>query len=177
VRIPGLFCVRGIFKIAEFVSFTGTSTTSEYVVKPVKETYETVHNLLKETCQKWTQFDEPYKTTFFWGVEETSKEAKVGDLGLCKFVEYFHVFPTSYLRRWKGPTVPKETSKTWTWRKSLGNTFFQTNHDARYQPFPTFPGGKTETRRMEHRVYWFPSLFIRSHICDGRNCELLMIQI
>jgi len=42
-----------------------------------------------------------------WGVNETSKDGHVYDLGLCKFVEYFHVFPTSYLRRRKGLAVPE----------------------------------------------------------------------
>jgi len=40
--------------------------------------------------------------------------------------------------------------------KSLGVTFFQTHDDARDQPFRTFPGGKTETRRREQILYWFP---------------------
>jgi len=53
-----------------------------------------------------TRFDELYKTACFWRVNETSKDGHVYDLGLCKFVEYFHVFPTSFLRRRKGPAVP-----------------------------------------------------------------------
>ena len=81
-------------KIVEFVSFSGVFI-SQYVVKPVKETCETVHSIPKETCQKVTPFDEPYKTAYFWGVNETSKEWHVYDLWLCKFVEYVHVFPTS----------------------------------------------------------------------------------
>ena len=93
-------------KIVEFVSFTG-AFTSQYVVKPVKETCDTVHSIPKETCQKVTQFDEPYKTACFWGVNETSKDGPVNDLGLCKFVEKLHVFPTSYLRRCKGPALPE----------------------------------------------------------------------
>jgi len=54
-----------------------------------------------------TRFDGPYKTACFWGVNKTSKDGHVYDLGLCKFVEYFHVFPTSELRRRKGPAVPE----------------------------------------------------------------------
>jgi len=65
-------------------------------LRPVKETCETVHSISKVTCQKVTWFDEPYKTACFWGVNKTSKDWNVYDLGLCKFVEYFHVFPTSY---------------------------------------------------------------------------------
>ena len=95
-----LLCKRRFkdFRRQKFVSFTG-AFTSQYLVKPVKETCETVHSLPKETCHKVTQFDKPYKTACFWGVNETSK---VYDLGLRKFVENFHVFPTSYLRRRKG---------------------------------------------------------------------------
>jgi len=73
-------------KIVEFVSFTG-AFTSQYVAKPKKGTWETV--------KKVTRLDEPYKTAGFWGVNKTSKDGHVYDLGLCKFVEYFHVFPTS----------------------------------------------------------------------------------
>jgi len=84
-----LACLRfSSAKIVEFVSFTG-AFTSQYVVKPVKETCETVHSIPKETCQKVTRFDEPYKTACFWGVNEISKDGHVYDLGLCKFVEYF----------------------------------------------------------------------------------------
>jgi len=93
-------------KIVEFVSFTG-AFTSQHVERQVKQTCETVHSIPKETCQKVTQFDEPYKTAWFWGVNETSKDGHGSDLGLCKFVEYFHVFPTIYLRRRKGPAVPE----------------------------------------------------------------------
>jgi len=55
------------------------------------------------------------------------------------------------------------------------------NHDdARDQLFRIFPGGKTGTRRREHRVYWFPSSIYWFPICDGRKCELqnsMMTQI
>ena len=71
----------------------------------MKETSETVHSI--ETCHKVTRFDEPYKTACFWWVNETSKDGHVYDLGLCKFVEYLHVFPTSESRRRKGPAVPE----------------------------------------------------------------------
>jgi hypothetical protein len=93
----------------EFVSFTGALKAPhiQYVVKPVKETCETVHSIPKETYQKVTRFDEPNKTACFWGVNETSKDGHVYDPGLCKFVEYFHIFPTSFLRRRKGPAVPE----------------------------------------------------------------------
>ena len=111
VRIPGLFSVRGMFKIFvgkffEFVSFTG-ALTSQHVIRPDKETSETVNSIPKETCQKVTRFDEPYRTACFWGVNETSKDGHVYDLGLCKFVEYFHVFPTNESRLRKEPAVPE----------------------------------------------------------------------
>jgi len=91
---PRAFCVNGMFKIfvRKNCQFTGIFT-SQYIVKPVKETCETVHSIPKETCQKAIWFDKPYKTACFWGINETSKD--VYDLGLYKFVEYFHVFPTS----------------------------------------------------------------------------------
>jgi len=83
----------------------------------------------------------------FLGGQRDIKRWDVYDLWLCKFVEYFHVFPMSYLRRRKGPAnlwstsmsflwvtcdaarglqCPKETCKIWTGRKSIGDKFFQT---------------------------------------------------
>ena len=89
-------------QIVKFVSFTG-AFTSKFVVKSDKQTCETVHSIAKETCQNVTQ---PCKTACFCGVKETSKDAHVCDPRLCKFVEYFHVFPmNSFLLR-KGPAVP-----------------------------------------------------------------------
>jgi len=84
-------------------------------------------------------------------------------------VENFHVFPTIYLQRRKGPAVPKETCKRRTGRKSLVDTFFQTHNNARDQLFRTLPSGKTETRWREHRVYWFPTFVCWCPICDGHN--------
>jgi len=57
----------------------------------------------------------------------------------------------------RGLQCPNETCKRWTGRKMLGDTFFQTHDDARDQNFRTLSSGKTETRRREHRVYWFPT--------------------
>jgi len=105
----------------------------------VKETSETVHSIPKETCQKMTWFDEPYKTACFWGVKEKSKGGNVSELRWCKFVEYFHVFPPSYLRRRMGPAVPKETSKRWTGRKFLGKYSFKptkTHVIKKFAPIP-----------------------------------------
>jgi len=86
----------------------------------------------------------------FWGVNETSKDEHVYDLGLCKFVEYLHVFPTSESRRRKGSAVPERDlqymdEEKIDWRHIL------LYHD--YQLFRIFPSGKTGTRRREHKVY------------------------
>jgi len=94
-------------QIVKFVSSTGAFTDKYVVKKSVKETCKTARSIPKETCQNATQFDEPYKTACFCGVEETSKDAHVCDPGLCRFVEYYHVFPTSFLQRRKGPAVPE----------------------------------------------------------------------
>ena len=93
-------------QIVKFVTFTG-AFTGKCVLKSVKETCETVHSIPKEISQNATQFDLAYKTACFCGVKEASKDAHVCDPGLCKFVEYFHVFPMSCLRRRKGPAVPE----------------------------------------------------------------------
>jgi len=90
----------------KFVSFTG-AFASKYVVKSVKDACDTVHSTPKETCQHTTQFDRPCKTACLWWVKETPKDAQECDLGLCKFVGHFHVFPSSYLQRRKGHAVPK----------------------------------------------------------------------
>jgi len=122
----------------EFVSFTD-AFTSQYVVKPVKETCKTVHSIAKETCQQVTRFDEFYKTACFWGVNETSKDGHVYDLGLCKFVEYFHVFPTSYLRHRKGPAMPERDLKNMYGRKLIGDTFFQLELENECGPSSGYP--------------------------------------
>jgi len=120
-----------------------------------------------------TRFDEPYKSACFWGVNETSKDGHVYDLGLCKFVEYFQVFPTTYLRCCKGPAVPERDLQNMDGKKIDWRHILSDHDDARDQLFRIFPSGKTETRRREHRVYWVPSSIYWVPICDGRNCELL----
>jgi len=127
----------------------------------------------KGTCQKVTRFDELYKTACFWRVNQTSKDGPVYDLGLCKFVEYFHVFPTSQLRRRKGPAVPERDLQNVDGEKIDWRIILSNHDDARDHLFLIFPSGKTGTRRREHRVYWFPSSVYWFPICDGRNCELL----
>jgi len=138
-----VFCVC---KVSNKAFLLPLSTRLLCLVVAIPQTYKTFHNIPKETYQKVTRFDEPYKTGCLWGVKKKSKEGNESDLVLCKFVEYFHVFPTSYLRHRKGPAVPKETCKRWMGRKSLGVTVFQTHDNARDPPFRTFPGSKTETR-------------------------------
>jgi len=123
-------------KFVEFVSVTCTFT-SQYVVNHVKETCETVHSLPKETCQKVTRFDETYTIACFWGVNETSKDGHVYDLGLCKFVVYFHVFPTSESRRRKGPAVPRDLQNMD--REKIDWRHILLNHDD--QLFRIFPSG------------------------------------
>jgi len=107
------------------------------------------------------------------GVNETSKDGHVYDLGLCKFVEYFHVFPTSQLRRHKGPAVPEKDLQNMDREKMNWRIILSNHDDARDQLFVIFPSGKTGTHRREHMVYWFPSSVCWFPICDGRNCELL----
>jgi len=76
---------------------------------PIKDVSElnTPASIPKENCQNVTHFDQSYKTVCFGGVKNKSKNQYVREPGLCKFVEYFHVFPTSYLRYRKGPAVPE----------------------------------------------------------------------
>jgi len=129
-------------------------------VKPVKEACETVHSIPKETCQKVTRFDEPYKIACFWGVNETSQDRHVHDLMLCNFVENFHVFPTNYLRRRKGPAVPERDMQNWTGRKSIGDTFSQTTMTDVINLFPSFPVEKQEHVEGNSGCIGFPHLFI-----------------
>jgi len=69
----------------------------------------------------------------------------------------------------RGLQCPKETCKIWTGRKSIGDTFFQTTM-THVINFFIFPSGKTGTRRREHRVYWFLSVYwFPTGICDGRS--------
>ena len=119
----------------KFVSFTG-AFTGKHIVKSVKEACKTIHSTPKETCQHATQFDRPCKTACFWWVKETPKDAQECHLGLCKFVGYFHVFPSSYLPRRKGPAVPKRDQQKMH-RKSL--YIFQTHGDERGPHVINFP--------------------------------------
>jgi len=68
--------------------------------------------------------------------QETPKDAQECDLGLGKFVGYFHVFPSSYLRRRKGPALPKRDQQKMQ-QKSL--YIFQTHEDARGPHLINFP--------------------------------------
>jgi len=129
--------------------------------KPVKETCKTVHSIPKETCQKVRRFDEPYKTACFWRVNETSKDGHVHDLGLLRtFVEYFHVFPTSYLRRWKGPAVPERDLQNMDGEKIDRRPFFQTAMTHMINFFASFPVVKQEHVEGNTGCIGFPHLFI-----------------
>jgi len=119
-------------QIVEFVSFNDVFTGGKHVVKSVKEDCETVHSAPKETCQHATQC----KTACFCWVKKTPKDAQECDLGLCKFVGYFDIFPSSYLRGRKGPVVPKRDHQK-MYRKSL--YIFQTHEDARGPHVINFP--------------------------------------
>jgi len=107
-----------------------------------------------------TRFDEPYKTAYFWGVNETSKDMHVYDLGLCKFVEYFHVFPTIYLRRGKGPAVPERDLQNMDGEKIDWRHILSNHDDARDQNFPSFPVVKQEHIEGNTGCIGFPHLFI-----------------
>ena len=169
VQISGLFCVRGVLKFfaKRNLSNMSAACTSKHVVKHVKETRKTV------TASQLTRFDEPYTTSCFGMVKEISKEGHVFDLGLCKFVEHFHVVSSVYMRCCEGPAVPKDTSKRWTGRQSLAGTFFQNTMTHVLNLFTPFTVVKQKQVERNTGCIGFPYLFIGSHICDGRNCELL----
>ena len=61
-------------------------------------------------------------------------------------MEYFHVFPTSYLRRRKGPAAPERDLQ----KMDRVKLALPTPKDAWDQIFRTFSSGKTETRLREH---------------------------
>jgi len=114
----------------------------------------------KETCQKVTRFDEPYKTACFWGVNETTKDGNVYDLGLCKFVKYFHVFPTIYVRRHKGPAVPERDLQNMDGEKIDWRPFFQTTMTHVINFFASFPVVKQEHVEGNTGCIGFPHLFV-----------------
>ena len=149
-----LLCKRHIedfqrAQIVIFVSFTGAFTV-KYVVKSVKEACETVHSIPKETCQHATQFDRPCKIACFWWVKETPKDTQECHLGLCKFVGYFHVCPSSYLQRSKGPAVPKRESKRCTENRCTSFKPTRTHVDRTWSNFRTFCYGRTISHCREH---------------------------
>ena len=112
-------------KIVEIVSFTG-ALTSQYVVKPVKATCKTVHSIPKETCQKVTRFDEPYKTACFGGSTRHQKMDMCMNYGCANLWSSSMSFLRVTCDTARGLQCPKETCKIWTGRKSIGDTFFQT---------------------------------------------------
>jgi len=107
-----------------------------------------------------TQFDEPYKTACFWGVNETSKDGHVYDLRLCKFVENFHVFSTSYLRRRKGPAVPERDLQNMDGEKIDWRQFFQTTMTHVINFSASFPMVKQEHVEGNAGYIGFTHLFI-----------------
>jgi len=107
-----------------------------------------------------TRFDEPYKTACFWGINETSKDGHVYDLGLCKFVEYFHVFPTSQLRRRKGPAVPERDLQNMDGEKIDWRILPSTTMTHVINFFSSFPVVKQEHVEGNTGCIGFPHLFI-----------------
>ena len=106
------------------------------------------------------RFDERYKTACFWGVNETTKDVHVYDIGLCKFVEYFHVLRVTCAAA-RALQCPKETCKIWTGRKSIGDTFFQTTMTHVINFFAaSFPVVKQEHVEGNTGCIGFPHLFI-----------------
>jgi len=75
--------------------------------------------------------------------------------GACKFVEYFHVFPMSYLRRCKGPAVPERDLQNMDgekidWRQILSN------HDDAQEHVE----GNTGCIGFPHLFIGFPSVMV-----------------
>ena len=154
-----LWCKRRVWdfhraKIVEFVSFAG-AFTSKYVVNPVKETWETVHSIPKETCQKVTRFDEPYKNSCFGG---GPGEINRRQCGWCRVVQICGALAClSYdlLATPQGACSAQKIDQKMdrvkiALRHGLSNPRGRTWSIQKV--FRTFSSGKTETRRREHSV-------------------------
>ena len=146
-----------------------------------------------------TRFDEPYKTVCFWGVNETSKNGHVYDLGLCKFVEYLRVFATGWRRLIGSPKLQIIFHKRATKCRSLLRKMTYKDEGS-YEPSPSCTSDRDTARGLQcpketckiwtgrksigdtfddqlFRIFLPPlspptPLFLPP-LCDGRSCELL----
>jgi len=97
----------------------------------------------------------------------------VCDLGLFKFVEYFNIFPTSNLRHRKGPAVPKTSTKDGRGETRLAKHSFKPTMTHVINFFAPLLVVRQKHVEGNTGCIGFPHLLVGSHICDGRNCELL----
>ena len=120
------------------------------VVQYFKETWETVHSIQKETCDKVTRFKKQKQVPLFREKKRTWIDAHECDLGLGKLMEHFHFLSGKWLRRRKGPAVPERDLQKMDGRKIALGHGLSNHEDARDEFSCTSSSGKT--RRREDSV-------------------------
>jgi len=106
-------------------------------------------------------------------VKEISKDGHEFGLGLCKFVEYFQAFLRVTCDAARGLQCRKKPPKDGRGDNRLAAHSFKPTMTHVINLFTPFQVLKQKQVERNTGYIGFPYLFISSHICDGRNCELL----
>ena len=95
------------------------------------------------------------------------------ELGLYKFVEYFHVFLRVTCDTARGLQYRKRPANDGWGENCLATHSFKPRMMHVINLFAPFPVVQQKHVEGNTRCIGFHCLFIWSHICHGRNCELL----
>jgi len=177
VRIPGLFCVRGMFKI-----FVGKNCR-------ICQLYWCFHQSISSktnqrdlrNCPQHPKRDLSKGDTVWWALQNCmflggQRDIKRWACVWSMVAQNCEVLPClSYelIVMLHGAYSPRKRHAKYGRGENQLATILSNHDDARDQLFRIFPSGKPGARRREHRVYWFPSSLYWYPICDGRNYELL----
>jgi len=180
MRIPGLFCVRGMFKIfvgkkcriCQLCWCFHQSICSKTHQRDLKLSTASQKRLSKGDTVWWAL----QNCMFFGGQRDIKRWACVWSrvVQICEDLPCLSYDLLATRTPQGACSARKRPGPAKYWRGENRLTTILSNHDdARDQLFRIFPSGKTGTRRRTHRVYWISSSVYWFPICDGRNCELL----
>ena len=176
MRIPGLFCVRGIFKIFDGNFFR---ICQLYCCFHQSICSKTRQKDLRN-CPQHPKRDLSKGDTVWWALQNCmflggQRDIKTWACVWSRVVQICGVLPCLFLRVNRDAArglqcLPERDLQNMDGEK-IDWQHILLNHDD--QLFRIFPIVTTGTRRREHGVYWFLSSVYWFPICDGRNCELL----
>ena len=177
MRIPGLFCVRDMFKIfvgknCRFCQLYWWFHQSIYSKTRQRDLRNCPHHPKRYLSKGDTGWWAVQNCMFWGGQRDIKRRACVWS----RVMQIFGVLPwLSYhlLATPQGACSARKRPAKYGWGE---NRLVTHSFKPRWRTRSTFfmiPSGITGTRRREHRVYWFPSSVYWFPICDGHNCELL----